>query len=108
MSLQSKFSGQCKFCNISWNVGDLVYKNPGWKNWCSNKDCKQDLEEKGQNPWDSNTIPSYQKVHDEVWEFALSKAEKIYPNKHDTTQKMILAQVFYKKCFDCKIHGVKA
>ena len=115
MSLESKFSGKCKFCHASWNAGDKIHKNPGWTNWCSNENCIQNNEPPKTDDsiiTATSTIEAvsdeYKSVHDEVWEFALSKAEKIYPNKHDTTQKMILAQVFYKKCFDCKIHGVKA
>lgn len=63
---------------------------------------------KGPNPQDPK-LPEYQKVHFEVWTFAYETAKEIHSGTDSESMKSrnILAQVFYKKCFDAKIHGVR-
>ena len=50
-------------------------------------------------------VPEYELWHDELWNFAISKAEEIYPNKYDGEQRMIMAKLFYQKAFDYVTHG---
>ncbi len=65
---------------------------------------KTKIEASTQDP----ELPEFAKVHHEIWTFAYEAAKAVYQGTDFDSQKnrMILAQVYYKKCFDAKIHGV--
>ena len=116
MSLASKYAGKCKTCGTSWNVGDQILKKYDWKDWCSNVNCTQasNLPQQTQQPQtqqqtkiqtETTSTAKYATLHTEIWNFAVAEATKVYPDEAGRTARMILAQVFYKKCMDYTIHG---
>lgn len=111
----AKFDGNCKKCGAKWKTGDKIYKI-NQQYWCSNGACPTPVETE-QPPINGN----YKDVHDEVWAFAIEEARKIYPvvwkgvpgNEAGVPEKridinlrerMIVAEVFYKKLMDWHIH----
>ena len=117
MSIASKYAGKCKTCGVSWNAGEQILKKVDWKDWCCNANCTQasnlpqQTQQQQQQTQQQTKIQTeastakYATLHTEIWNFALSEATKVYPDEAGRTARMILAQVFYKKSFDCVIHS---
>lgn len=101
--MQAKFRTICDHCKIVTKPGDEIYKVND--HWCSNQQCPNPKTILDSHPQDPE-LPEYAKLHFEIWKFAYASAEKIHTGDDFESRKSrsILAQVFYKKCFDAKIH----
>ena len=93
--MQSKFDSTCKHCGVTIKQGDTIQKVGD--HWCKNSNCPNP-------PKDAVPRGDYQDKHAEIWEFAVQQAYKVLPES-DKVGRNILAQVFYKKCFDYVIHS---
>lgn len=126
----AKFDGNCKKCGATWKTGDKIYKI-NQQYWCSNAACPTPVEKPKlceicakpdhtiENCPNAPVAPvgNYKDVHDKVWAFAIEEAKKVYPvvmrqvpgdeNVHkdiNMRERMIVAEVFYKKLMDWHIH----
>lgn len=105
LTMKSKFASICKLCKVKIQADETIYKVN--EHWCSNQNCpnQKTVQPKIAAP----DLPEYAKLHFEIWKFAYASAEKIHTGNDFESKKSrnILAQVFYKKCFDARIHGVR-
>ena len=103
--MAAKFDSTCDHCGAKIKKGDMIFKVND--HWCSNQSCKN-LAVATMLEQERLDIPEYEKIHDEIWEFANAKAGQVFGGSdfESKKSKSILSQVFYKKCFDAKIHGI--
>ena len=111
VKIKAKYPGKCTTCGTTINKDDEIYKVDGSNDWCKNvESCplfgNLKKETQRSTKMSNENAPEWQKTHDEIWAFALESAKAACMNAgSDPKQEMILAQVFYKKCMDAKIHG---
>ena len=107
--MAAKFDSTCDHSGAKIKKGDMIFKVND--HWCSNQSCKNLAVATSETLETTNNDPEpqeYEKVHFEIWTFAYQAAKAIHDGNDFESLKSrnILAQVFYKKCFDAKIHGV--